>query len=357
MSYQLYDGERVAMPASWSGRFTDDVGIAYYAYGRHAGRRAYILHCPWRRGPGWVRLGYPLELPRQQPIVLTFGIAMRPDVVGKSDGVTFSAFLIAGGRRKELMREHYAKAAWKDFRFDLSAYAGQRVLLALQAEPGPERNSGFDFSMLGEPTLTVGEPRDGQSELLRAITRSRAYRRTADRSVASLASTPINGVVPSTNDPHRTRVEKVGMAWHFQYLGDDCRVEYRLPLGTGSLSDLVAQVDSTRPFHPCQGGGVRFATDKPDVTVEPERAELVSERVEADRVELTWRYHQGGRQALVTWGFRLVGKALAISAESEGGILGRLSLGQPWTQGLRRPVRVPYLPTGQAYYLKPQHVY
>ena len=128
VAYQLYGEERVEMPPSWAGHFTDDVGIAYYGHGTHAGRRASILHCPWRRGPGWVRLEYPLELPRQTPITLAFGIAMRPDVTTKSDGVTFGAFVVADGETDELLREHYTSARWKDYRFDLSEYAGRREL-------------------------------------------------------------------------------------------------------------------------------------------------------------------------------------------------------------------------------------
>ena len=102
-----------------------------------AGRRAHVIHCPWRRGPGSVRLEYALELPDEKPIVLTFGIAMRPDVVGKSDGVTFIADLCEDVLCRRLMAEHYTKGEWKDFRFDLSEYAGRRIHLGFQVEPGP----------------------------------------------------------------------------------------------------------------------------------------------------------------------------------------------------------------------------
>ena len=355
--YQLDGGDPVEMPPGWSGDFTDDVGIAYYEHGRVAGRRAHVLHCPWRRGPGSVRLEYALDLPDEKPIALTFGIAMRPDVVEKSDGVTFIADLCEDVLCRRLMSEHYTKGEWKDFRFDLSEYAGRRIHLGFQVEPGPERNSGFDFSMLGEPTLTIGRATDTGQTLLRDIVRSRAYRETEARDLRTLASTPINGVVPSTNDPHLTLVEKTDGAWRFLYVGDDCRIEYRCPLTDGSLSALTAQVDSSLPIHPCQGGGVQFGTDQLSVYAEPERAELVGERLEGDHVAVTWRYHLGDRSATVTWCFRLVGKALAIEAVSEGRDIGRLSLGQPWTKSLRRRIRLPYLGTGQAYFLRPQHVY
>ena len=357
VSYQLDGGERVEMPASWSGYFTDDVGIAYYNHGTVAGRRAYVLHCPWKRGPGWMRLEYALELPKQTPILLTFGIAMRPDVAKKSDGVTFTADICQEDQCRRLMNEHYTKGEWKDHFFDLSDYAGKRVHLGFEADPGPKRNSSFDFSMLGEPTLTVGQAGDARGELLERIVRSRAYRHTERRPLTPLANTPANGTVPSTNDPHMTRIEKADGAWRFLYMGDDCRIEYRLPLRDGSLSGLTAQVDDAPAFRPCQGGGVQFATDELHVNRDPAQAELVEERLEGNRLELTWRYRLGGQTATVTWGFRLVGKALAIRAESKDRTLGRLSLGQVWTTGLRRRVSIPYANTGQAYFLRTQQAF
>jgi len=242
IAYQIYGKERVEMPPGWSGHFTDDVGIAYYDAGVHNGRRAHVLHCPWKAGTGSVSLEQYLLLPKRTPITLRFGIAMRPDITEKSDGVTFSAFIQMGDQRTELMREHYAKGEWKDFEFDLSPYAGKEVVLVFQTEPGPDRDASFDFSMLGEPTITVVRDIDTRAALLRSITESRAYRGTARRELTRLANDPRNGILPSTNDPHRTRVrlhtERVAATrdghrerrtlryYSFRYEGDDCGIEY-----------------------------------------------------------------------------------------------------------------------------------
>ena len=61
-------------------------------------------------------------------------IAAQPN---HSDGVTFSAYVLANNEEMPLMREHYAQAEWKDFAFDLTPRAGQDITLRIQAEPGP----------------------------------------------------------------------------------------------------------------------------------------------------------------------------------------------------------------------------
>ena len=95
---------------------------------------------------------------------------MGPDVAvpGKSDGVTFSCYLIADGKQQQLMRRHHDKAEWIDYAFDLSPYAGKTVILRLQVEPGPRNDASFDFSFFGDAKITVGSdsgrprrPREG----------------------------------------------------------------------------------------------------------------------------------------------------------------------------------------------------
>ena len=358
VTYQLYGQAPVEMPLGWSGQFTDDVGIAYFDAGRRGGRRAHVLHCPWRRGPGLVRLDYFLALPNRTPITLRFAIAMRPDITDKSDGVTYTATLTADGKPARLMHEHYTRADWKDFSFDLSPHAGKRVVLAFQAEPGPKNDSSFDFSMLAEPSITVVRDIDTRAALLREIVAAKPYTATARRDLAELANSPRHGIVPSTNDPHETSVEQTPTGYRFTYKGDDCGIDYDLPAtGDGSLSGLTARVDGGTPFNPCHGGGVQFATDTLYGFRSPEKAELVSRKLEGDAVTLVWRYRAGEQTADVAWRFRLIGKALAIAAEASSPHLARLWLGQPLNRGSRRAVQIPYLNMGQAYFLRPQNAY
>ncbi|NQT52574.1 hypothetical protein HQ576_11010, partial [bacterium] len=362
IAYQLRGADPVAMPPGWSGDFTEDVGIAFYPAGTHGGRKAHVLHCPWKQGTGRVSLEYPLVLPRKQPLVLRFGYAMRPDIAAKSDGVTFSAYLLYDDQRHELLREHYTGAAWKDAAFDLTAFGGRRVVVGFQAEPGPANNGSFDFSLLGDPTLTIGKATDTRGRLLRELTRSRAYRRTAGADLRRLANDPARGIVPSTNDEHHTRVHLARHAAGLFYHGTDCQIEYAIPFTAGGLDRIVARVNDGQPFRPCAGGGIWFAPDpkKPNALFPPERAELVKPAAPArggKGVALTWRYHLGDLSADVTWTFWIDGKALGIAASATGGHVARLWLGQPFNLGPRRSVSIPYQNFAPAYFLRPQNVY
>jgi len=158
VAYQSYGGDVVEMPPSWIGHFETVSGVSYLPGEQVLGRSAILLHSPWRVPPGKAWVDYAVRLPDTKPIALAFAIAMRPDVMepGKSDGVTFSAYVVDGGRERELLREHCAKAEWTDYRFDLSEYAGKTVTLRLQTEPGPDNSPSFDYSYFGDPRIIVG---------------------------------------------------------------------------------------------------------------------------------------------------------------------------------------------------------
>ena len=100
VSWQSYGQPLVAMPGAWMGHFEARSGISYQPWGRLLGRNALLMHSPWHVPPGKTWVDYPLALPKTTPIRLAFGIAMGPDVAvpGKSDGVTFSCYLIVDGR-------------------------------------------------------------------------------------------------------------------------------------------------------------------------------------------------------------------------------------------------------------------
>ncbi|HUT34526.1 MAG TPA: DUF5696 domain-containing protein [Planctomycetota bacterium] len=359
--YQLYDRDRVEMPPGWSGHFTEDVGIAYYEHGVQNGRRAFVLHCPWKAGQGLVRLEYLLNLPKRPPITLRFGIAMRADITDKSDGVTFSAAIVADGKQTELMREHYTKAEWKDCAFDLSSYAGRSIRLTFQTEPGPKNDSSFDFSLLGDPTITVVRDEDPRPQLLRSIIESSAYRAAAHRDLTKLANDPAQGIVPSTAYPHETQACEDEVWTMFRYRGEDCVIEYssrlRGPLDKGILA-VLASADSIRPLVACSGS-VQLAPNKeePHRFADPERVTEVSRQLRDGRLTTVCRYELGDVRADVTWTFRLVGKALAITADSDSPHIARLSLGQPLSGGLRQAIRIPYLGGAHAYFLRPWNVF
>ncbi|NOY80114.1 MAG: hypothetical protein GXP31_03820 [Kiritimatiellaeota bacterium] len=263
VAYQSYGGAVVEMPPGWSGHFESVSGISYAPGGRVLGRRALLLHSPWRVKPGKVWIDYPLTLPRATPITFRFGIAMRPDVVApdKSDGVTFSAWLqpTPDAPFKKLMRRHWKEGKWQDYSFDLSRYAGSTITLRLQTEPGPANSPSFDFSYFGDATLTCGGAKENLSDKVRQFTETRAYR-AADRvSLERLGNTPDRGVAPGCLFDGGTFIEQQDDAWLFRYRGPDCEITYTWRPASGTLDDFSVAVDGGRPFRPMAGGGIVFA--------------------------------------------------------------------------------------------------
>ncbi len=73
---------------------------------------------------------------------------------------------------------------WVDGSVDLSAYAGQTVLLRLESHPGPNRNTSCDSSFWGEPVVVMGN--GGVSELFQKEVFESVCRRNSTRGRALL---------------------------------------------------------------------------------------------------------------------------------------------------------------------------
>ncbi len=366
VGWQSYGGPPVDMPLGWAGHFDPQTGISYQPWTRVLGRQALLMHSPWHVPPGKVWVDYDLALPRTTPIWLTFGIAMGPDVAvpDKSDGVTFSCSLVAGGQRHELMHQHHDQGKWVDFRFDLSSHAGKTVQLRLQVEPGPKNNSSFDYSFFGNAKVAVGEsPRD-HSEAVKLLTTSRAYQATRSASRTALNNSATSGIIPSNLLPFENRLAQQDDTWQFTYQGDDGRVVYLFRPATGTLDDLTVQVDEGRPFQPARDGVAtaawhRAAPATDQVTATSASAEesvplrggrLIEARQENDQLHIVWEYDLRGQSLRIGWIFGIVGKALQVTASCDDPVVSEFSLGTIGMAPLRKTIPVPYL-AGDVHYL------
>jgi len=369
VTYQSYGQPPVEMPLSWTGHFTTESGISYLPSERVLGRSAILLHSPWRVPPGKVWVDYRLLLPKITPITLSFGIALGPDVAvpGRSDGVTFSCSLMDGNRVQELMRQHQGKAEWVDFQFDLSQYAGREITLRLQTEPGPKNDPSWDYSYFGDAKIVAGQAGESRPDLLRRLTSTRAYQATANVEMQALANRPENGVVPSNLLPCRNTVVKEGAVYRFIYQGEDCQVVYTYEPQTGTLDDFTVQVDDGRPFRPAQGGGATVVLPQGEearsVPARGGNASEVALSAEEGSLTVRWDYAPaslpGEPQApplQIVWTFKIIGKALVVSATCEQPRVSQFSLGEVGLAPLRKAFAVPYL-AGQVHYLPLQNVF
>ena len=95
---------------------------------------------------------WELSLPDSPRVGLQFDIGLA-DGSENSDGVTF----IVSVQDDEIFREHYNQQKWKHINLDLTHYHGQSVKLRFTTNPGPNRNTGWDWARWGEPKI-VSEP-------------------------------------------------------------------------------------------------------------------------------------------------------------------------------------------------------
>jgi hypothetical protein len=360
VSWQSYGQPAVAMPGAWMGHFDERSGISYQPWGRVLGRQALLMHSPWHVPPGKTWVDYPLALPKISPVRLTFGIAMAPEVAvpGKSDGVTFSCYLIAGGKQQELMRRHHAKAEWIDYAFDLSPHAGEAVTLRLQVEPGPRNDASFDFSFFGDAKITVGSAVEPRGRVLNDIVASRAYRATADASLVALSNSPGSGVTPSNLLPSKNRLENDGKTWQFIYEAADCRLVYTYTPATGTLDDFSVQFDGQQAFPPAAGGGATVLTASGGKSQESPARGGKPLRVARDgeMLKVLWQYDVEGRPLRIEWIYTIQGKSLVVSVRCDDGAVTRFSLGKLGAVPLRKTFDVPYM-SGQVQYLRTPGVF
>jgi hypothetical protein len=352
--WQSYGKEPASMPLG--GENMDSAsGAAFQDQGCLLGRRVLFMHSPWRVPTGKTWVDYRLALPQTTPIRLTLGIAMSPEAAapGKSDGVTFSCYVSADGQQEQLMYQHYAKAEWSDYEFNLTPYAGKTVVVRLQVEPGPKNDPAFDFSYFGDPKILVGNATGDRSATLRRVTDSRAYRAVANCNIAALSNTPQNGVTPSNLLPPKNHLEPVDGGWRFSYEGDDCRVVYTYRPETGTLDDFVVQVDDGRPFAPASGGGatviLNSAEAKRKMAARGGKPVRISSPDASPSLDVLWEYPLEGKPLRIAWTYKILGKALVISARCEDPSISRFSLGDLGPVAFRRRVAVPYMPGGVAF--------
>lgn len=351
VGWQSYGGPEHDMPVSWSGESAPGTGIAYEIKSNLLGRESLFMHSPWRVPPGKTWVDYQLALPKETPIRLSFGIAMRPDSVlpDKSDGVTFSCQITTEAGTRDLLKRHWAKGEWENHEFDLSGEAGKTVTLRLQVEPGPKNNSSWDFSHFGSPVIRIGNSATSDSiPAARRLMASRAWMATEKADMRKLSNQSAMGIVPSNLLPYRNELTAAGDDWIFVYQADDCRIEYRYRPKTGTLDDFSFRIDDQAPLLPASGGGILAGGALLN-------GKLVSTTRRGNELIAVWEYSRDGQSFHVEWTYRIIGKALGISARCDTPLIDSLSLGRELAP-LRTPVNIPYL-AGQAGFLEQQGVF
>ncbi|MDO5309442.1 MAG: DUF5696 domain-containing protein [Planctomycetia bacterium] len=184
--YWRYDNqEPVFLPCNWTGsdsRSRASVSTCVITRGEIE-RQSWSIHPPFSGGVGTVGLRFLLQLPEAREILLTFSSAMR-DVFPPeppTDGVltrVYASHILTNDPTKLtpeelnaiaesplegapiLYERQYAGTSWEEARVDLSKYAGQTILLTLEADPGVKRDTTCDNCFWGDVVIRVNPATD-----------------------------------------------------------------------------------------------------------------------------------------------------------------------------------------------------
>ncbi|MBN1343494.1 MAG: hypothetical protein JXQ73_12475 [Phycisphaerae bacterium] len=161
-AWQYFDRPPVYKPLGWQGSdpkskavLTPDVSV-----NRGTPKRSIGTHPPYAGGKGTIFAEYRLALPKTRPLRLMFDCAIRDhaDSEPPSDGVTFRVSLQKDGKMRCLFERHTDSKTWIPAQVDLSDLAGQTVVLRLESDPGPKRDTTCDQAYWGEPRIVAGNP-------------------------------------------------------------------------------------------------------------------------------------------------------------------------------------------------------
>ena len=122
-------------------------------------KSAIDAHPPWQGISGDTFGEWNLSLPDSPHIRLEFDIGLA-EGSENSDGVTF----IVSVQGDESFRRHHTEQKWEHIRLDLTSYRGQHIKLRFTINPGPNRDTGWDWARWGEPKI-VSEPSDTLAEV------------------------------------------------------------------------------------------------------------------------------------------------------------------------------------------------
>jgi hypothetical protein len=101
------------------------------------------------------KVSFSLLLPLRSGIEFRTGLGLLPGAVGRSDGVRFKVNITHGDEDQVLVDRVVATststAAME--RFDLSRYAGSRIDLILETDPGPSSDPRYDWAVWVGPAI------------------------------------------------------------------------------------------------------------------------------------------------------------------------------------------------------------
>lgn len=332
----------VIMPDGWTGHFVEPMGISCAPAGEQRGKRAHLLHCPWRGGTGVTWQEYRFALPKCRGAVVSGFVAMRSDMVGKTDGATFRVSV--DGR--VAWEANTKDDAWVPFRIRLSDGRPRTVTVRFEVDPGPKDDSSFDYAYWGGRKLTMAG--------IAVAQRPRPAPRPL--ALARLLSSATRSVAPTSGFAGRsTAVWKGGKAL-FTYQGPDGSLTYEVAPPARPTDPLLGQAhvvahmagDRLERVPLARAAEVRFTTAATPTAVRSTMAGGI--------LRIVRTYRVGDREATVRLTVAMSQKSLVVDAACDQPVVSEVDMGTWGPVMRRRAVPTPFY-SGEIHYLPSQNAF
>lgn len=331
------------LPLGWSGHFEDRTGVACRPMGAQNGRSAFLLHCPWRNGTGITFQQFKFELPAQASrIRLRGATAMRSDIVGQSDGVTFRV-RVNGQTRLQV---HRTNDLWQDFEFDLTALRGTAALLRFEVDPGPQNNPGWDYSLWGERELVF----DGFAPA------PVVHAPPMPLVLSNLWSRPSGDVAPPSAFAGNGSVQLSNNVATLCYAGPDGTLEYRWQAPQSIQDPLFGSLTLHARMTGAEPVSVPLANAAALTWVRTATSRSNSWVLTSEGIALVRRFDVGGTAATVRVAGRLAGKSLVLTVTADQPEVSRFDPGRWGPTVHRQSMAVPYY-SGPVEYLPRENLF
>jgi hypothetical protein len=329
-------------PLGWSGYFEDATGVACQPAGSQKGKRAFLMHCPWRGGTGITFQQFVFSLPSSTTrIRLRGSVAMRSDIITQSDGATFRVY-INGVKQLDTNRTN---DVWFDFEYDLTSLKGSNVLIRFETDPGPKNSASFDFSLWGQRELVL----EGYTPI--PITHPTPLSLT----LSNLYPVQNNEVAPLGGFTGTNSVRLSNDVVYFRYTGLDGWLEYQWQRPSGTIGflgtvTLQAQMLGDGPVTVPLAGSASL-TWSSTATVGTNAWGTTN-----GTYALVRNYSVSGSNATVRITGRMMGKSLVFEVTCDQPRLSSLDAGM-WGPVLRRRQMVTPYYSGSVYYLPNENLF
>jgi len=179
-------------------------------------------------------------------------------------------------------------------------------------------------------------------------TPSATFGQATTPSGAALPASGEESVAPPTPaSPFQNRFYRTEQAYVFEFQDASSTLCYLYTPHSGSLHDLMIQVNDEAPFYPSNYGGPRFLVNGKDVPIwetEPDQFTYTAQEIDNHALQVTWQALFGEQTISYTYHFTIQGKTLRLEVSSPTTALGAFTLDRSEETPEARIITIPYFP-------------